>query len=336
MEEKPMKRWIPLVLSLLGLCFIPSGLGKANLIKVRLMEVTHSVFYAPQYAALNLGFFNKEGLEVELTNGQGSDKVMVAVLAGQADIGFGGPEAVLYVYKEGKRDHPVVFAQVTDTDGSFLVGRQPEPDFKWINVKGKTIIGGRKGGMPEMTLEHLLRQNHLQPGKDVQINTGIQFALMAPAFLNGRGDYVALFEPTATLLERAGKGHIVASIGKDSGALSYTAYFAKKSFLARRAAVIQKFTNALYRGQRWVERHSAAEIAAAIAPSFPESSPELLAVVVRRYKGQNTWNTNPVLKKQSFQAMQRIMKEAGELDKFVPYERIVNASFAAQAVNAIQ
>jgi NitT/TauT family transport system substrate-binding protein len=336
MEEKPMKRWIPLVLSLLGLCFTTSGLAKANLIRLRLIEATHSVFYAPQYAALNLGFFTKEGLEVELTNGQGSDKVMVAVLAGQADIGFGGPEAVLYVYKEGKRDHPVVFAQVTDTDGSFLVGRQPEPDFKWINVKGKTIIGGRKGGMPEMTLEHLLRQNHLQPGKDVQINTGIQFALMAPAFLNGRGDYVALFEPTATLLERAGKGHIVASIGKDSGALSYTAYFAKKSFLARRATAIQRFTNALYRGQRWVERHSPAEIAAVIASSFPDSSSGLLAAVVRRYKDQNTWNTNPVLKKRSFQAMQRIMKEAGELDKFVPYERIVNASFAAQAVNAIQ
>jgi NitT/TauT family transport system substrate-binding protein len=336
MEEKIMKRWIWWVVLIFGFGMNAPGLARVNLVKVRLMEVTHSVFYAPQYAALNLGFFRGEGLDVVLTNGQGTDKVMVAVLSDQADIGFGGPEAVLYVYKEGKRDHPMVFAQVTAADGSFLVGRKPEPDFQWMNVKGKTIIGGRKGGMPEMTLEHVLKKNHLRPGKDVIIDTGIQFALMAPAFLNGRGDYVALFEPTASSLERAGKGYIMASIGKDSGPIPYTAYFAKKSFLSGHAAVIQKFTNALYKGEQWVERHSPQEIAAAIQSSFPDSSIDLLTIVVKRYKSQRTWNTDPVVKKPSFALMQRIMKEAGELDRFIPYGRIVNHSFAAQAVKTIK
>lgn len=331
-----MKRSRFLLLFLLCLTYAIPGLGKESLIKVRLNEVTHSVFYAPQYVALNFGFFRAEGLDVELTNGQGTDKVMTAVLSGQADIGFGGPEATLYVYNEGKIDYPVVFAQVTNRDGSFLVGRRPDTEFKWVSVKGKTIIGGRKGGMPEMTLEYVLKQNGLQPGKDVEVNTGIQFALMAPAFLNGQGDYVALFEPIASLLEKEGRGYIVASIGKDSGEVSYTAYFAKKSYLKNNAGTVQKFTNALYRGQRWVAEHSPEEIAKALKPSFPDSDEALLTVVAARYKMQDTWNTDPVLKPTSFALMQEIMKEAGELTKSVPYEKIADTSFAVTAVKTIK
>jgi NitT/TauT family transport system substrate-binding protein len=311
-------------------------MGKESLIRVRLNEVTHSVFYAPQYAAINLGFFSAEGLDVELTNGAGTDKVMTAVLSGQADIGFGGPEATLYVYNEGKTDHPVIFAQVTNRDGSFLVGRKPEPNFKWENVKGKTIIGGRTGGMPEMTLEYVLKHQGLQPGKNVEVNTSIQFALMAPAFLNGQGDYVALFEPTASMIEKEGKGYVVASIGKDSGEVSYTAYFAKKSFLKKNAGLIQKFTNALYKGQLWVAKHTPEEIAKAIQSSFPDTSEELLIVVAARYKNQDTWNTDPLLKKKSFELMQRIMKEAGELQTAVPYEKITETSFAAKTLKTIK
>lgn len=331
-----MKRYLPLMVLMFCLCFVIPGMGKGNLIKVRLNEVTHSVFYAPQYAAINLGFFNAEGLDVELTNGQGTDKVMTAVLSGQADIGLGGPEAVLYVYNEGKTDYPAVFAQVTNRDGSFLIGRNPEPEFKWENVKGKTIIGGRKGGMPEMTLEFVLKKKGLQPGKDVDVNTSIQFALMAPAFLNGQGDYVALFEPVASMLEKEGKGYIVASIGKDSGEVSYTAFFAKKSYLKKNAGIVQKFTNAFYKGQLWVTKHTPEEIAKAIKSSFPDSSEELLTLVAARYKNQGTWNTDPLLKVKSFELMQEIMKEAGELTKLTPYEKIADTSFAVKAIKIVK
>lgn len=331
-----MRRYIILAVLILCMGLTVPGLGKENLIKVRLNEVTHSVFYAPQYAAINLGFFSDEGLNVELSNGEGTDKVMTAVLSGQADIGFGGPEATVYVYNQGKTDYPTIFAQVTNRDGSFLVGRKPEPNFKWENVKGKSIIGGRKGGMPEMTLEYVLKKKGLQPGKDVDVNTNVQFALMAPAFLNGQGDYVALFEPTASMLEKEGKGYVVASIGKDSGEVSYTAYFTKKSFLKKNAAMIQKFTNALYKGQLWVVKHSPAEIAKAISPSFPDTSEQLLKIVAERYKNQGTWNTDPLLKKQSFELMQGIMKEAGELQNMVSYEKISETSFAVKALKTVK
>ncbi|HBF37511.1 MAG TPA: hypothetical protein DDW50_09350 [Firmicutes bacterium] len=331
-----VRRYIILAVLILCMGLTVPGLGKENLIKVRLNEVTHSVFYAPQYAAINLGFFSDEGLNVELSNGEGTDKVMTAVLSGQADIGFGGPEATVYVYNQGKTDYPTIFAQVTNRDGSFLVGRKPEPNFKWENVKGKSIIGGRKGGMPEMTLEYVLKKKGLQPGKDVDVNTNVQFALMAPAFLNGQGDYVALFEPTASMLEKEGKGYVVASIGKDSGEVSYTAYFTKKSFLKKNAAMIQKFTNALYKGQLWVVKHSPAEIAKAISPSFPDTSEQLLKIVAERYKNQGTWNTDPLLKKQSFELMQGIMKEAGELQNMVSYEKISETSFAVKALKTVK
>lgn len=331
-----MKRvFVPVFFILLTFMAVP-GFGKEPLIKVRLNEVTHSVFYAPQYAAMNLGFFSEERLDVELTNGQGTDKVMTALLSGQADIGFGGPEASIYVYNEGKADHPVIFAQVTNRDGSFLMGRTPEPGFQWAKLKGKTIIGGRKGGMPEMTLEYVLKKNGLSPGKDVDVNTSIQFALMAPAFVSGQGDYVALFEPTASILEKEGKGFIVASIGKDSGEISYTAYFAKKSFMQKNRNLIQKFTNALYRGQLWVAKHSPREIARAIKPSFPDTDEEILATVAARYKSQGTWNIDPLLKKNSFQLMQMIMEAAGELKQRIPYEKIADTSFAAKAKKTVK
>lgn len=331
-----MKKVLAFALFILLAFLAVPAFSKGPLIKVRLNEVTHSVFYAPQYAALNLGFFGEAGLDVELTTGQGTDKVMTAVLSGQAEIGFGGPEASIYVYTEGKEDHPFIFAQVTNRDGSFLMGRAPEPDFGWSNLKGKTIIGGRKGGMPEMTLEYILRKNGLVPGKDVDVNTSIQFALMAPAFVSGQGDYVALFEPTASILEKEGKGYIVASIGKDSGEISYTAYFAKKSYLQKNSAVIQKFTNALYQGQLWVAKHTPQEIAHAIKPSFPDTNEDILTTVAARYKNQATWNTDPLMKKNSFLLMQMIMETAGELKQRVPYEKIVDPSFAVKAVKTVK
>lgn len=309
-----------------------SGCGQTKLTKVRLNEVTHSIFYTPMYVALNQGFFKDEGLEVELTNGAGADKVMTAVLAGQADIGFMGPEATVYVYNEGKEDYAVNFAQLTKRDGSFLVARQPDPNFTWDKVKGKTIIGGRKGGMPEMSLEYVLKKQGIIPNKDVEVLTNIQFALMGGAFTGGTGDYVALFEPVAAALEKEGKGYVVAYIGKDSGEVPYTVFSAKKSYMEKNPQVIQKFTNAIYRGQRWVETHSPEEIAKAIKSSFPDSADQELVTVVKRYRDNDAWAKTPVFTPEAFTRLQDILQEAGELSKRAPYDKLVTNKFADQAL----
>ena len=261
--------------------------------------------------------------------------MMTAVLSGQADIGFSGPEAAIYVYNEGKEDYAVVFAQLTKRDGSFLVGREPEPDFKWTNVRGKTIIGGRKGGVPEMTLEYVLKKYGMEPGKDVTVDTSVQFALMGGAFTGGSGDYVTLFEPVASTLEREGKGTIVASMGKDSGEIPYTAYYANKSYMKKNPGVMQKFTNAIYRGQIWVDSHTPQEVAEVLKPSFPDSDEELLAIVVKRYKEQDTWCTDPIMKKEWLDLLQEVMKTAGELDKVAPYEDLVDNTYAKKAMEKI-
>jgi NitT/TauT family transport system substrate-binding protein len=298
--------------------------------RVKLCEVTHSIFYAPQYVALNLGFFEEEGLEIELSNGQGADKVMTAVLTDQADIGLAGPEASVYVYNEGKEDYSVVFAQLTNGDGTFLLGRQPEPDFKWSDLQGKTVIGGRKGGMPAIILEYVLEKNGLVVGEDVFIDTTMQFAAMPGAFLGGQGDYVIIFEPTASSMELEGKAHIVASLGKESGEVPYTAYFTRKSIIEENPELIASFTRAIYKGQQWVDSHSPQEIAQAIKPHFPDESEEILISAIQRYKEQNTWKKDPLLLEKDFYLLQQIMKDAGELDKIAPYEKVVTSRFVPE------
>ncbi len=296
--------------------------------KVRVCEVTHSIFYAPQYAAINLGFFEEEGIEIELTNGQGADKVMAAVLSGNVDIGFSGPEAAIYVYNEGKEDYAEVFAQMTKRDGSFFVGREDDNDFTWDKVKGKKVLPGRKGGVPYMTLEYVIRQNGLDPYKDVTLDNSIQFALMAGAFTSGTGDYVTLFEPTASMLEAEGKGYIVSSIGEESGEIPYTAYFAKKSFIGENSDLIERFTRAVYKGQQWVASKDAKEIAEVVAPSFPDTDIDILETVIQRYKDIDVWNGNPVLEEAPFELLQEVMTQAGELKEKAPYEKVVNNVFA--------
>lgn len=332
-------KWlIPLLLVIvLGLALTLSGCGQQKaqqqqLTKIQLCEVTHSVFYAPQYVALSQGFFAEEGLEIELSNGQGADKVMTAVLTGQADIGFAGPEASVYVYNEGKEDNAVVFAQLTNGDGTFLMGRQPDPDFQWSDVKGKTIIGGRKGGMPEIILQYVLRNNGLNPGKDVMIDTTMQFAAMPGAFLGGQGDYVIIFEPTASEMEKEGKAYILASLGESSGEVPYTAYFASKSYIEQNPDIIQKFTNAIYKGQRWVDTHSPEQIAQAMKPHFPDASDEILTTVAKRYKEQNSWKKDPILLEKDLNVLQKALQDAGELQKTAPYSEIVTTKFAETAI----
>ena len=300
--------------------------------KIRLWEVTHSIFYAPQYVAMYKGYFEDEGIEIELMNGAGADKTMTAVLAGQADIGFMGPEASIYVYNEGKEDHPMVFAQLTQKDGSFLVGRQPEPDFKWENLAGTTIIGGRKGGVPAMALEYALRNHGLVPNKDLEFLTNIQFDLTAGAFTGGTGDYVALFEPVGSKLEEEGKGYVVASVGEAAGNLPYTAYAANKSYIENNEDLVIRFTRAIYKGQQFVAKNSPEKIAEVIKPAFPDSDEKFLTKVVKRYRDQDTWPDNPKMNKESFDRLQDIMETAGELDERAPFEEVITNKYADKVI----
>ncbi len=303
---------------------------------INVNEVTRSVFYAPQYVAIANGYFAEEGLNIELTTGQGADKVMTAVLAGQSDIGFAGPEASIYVYNEGKEDYTQVFAQMTQKDGSFLVSKTKTDNFKWTDLKGKTVIPGRKGGVPYMTFEYVLKKNGIDPQKDLVLDDSIKFDLMAGAFAGGDAEYVTLFEPTASMTEMQGKGYVVASVGEASGEIPYTAYFAKKSYIEQNQDVIQGFTNAIYKGQKWVKDHTAAEIAEVIKGFFPDTDVEMLTTSVQSYMDIDAWRDTPVLKQESFDLLQTVMKEAGELEKEGDYDKIINNSYAEKAIENIK
>ena len=304
-----------------------------SLQKIRLNEVTRSVFYAPQYVAINRGYMEEEGLEIEITTGQGADKVMTAVLAGQSDIGFAGPEAAIYVYNEGKEDYAQVFAQVTQKDGSFLVARENTDNFSWQDLKGKTVIPGRKGGVPYMTFEYVLKQNGINPQTDLILDDSIKFDLMAGAFSGGTADYVTLFEPTASMTEQAGKGYIVASVGEASGEIPYTAYFAKKSYIQENSDTVQKFTNAIYKAQKWVEEHTMREVAEAIIGFFPDTNIETLEASLQSYKDIDAWKKDPIMKEESYNLLQTVMEEAGELKEKAPFDKVINNSYAEKAIN---
>lgn len=328
-----MKRTLCILLAAaLALALLPGcgGAAKAK-DKVRLCEVTHSVFYAPQYAAIQLGFFDDQNIEIELSNGQGADKVMAAVLSDNVEIGFAGPEASIYVFNEGKEDHTQVFAQLTQRDGSFLMAREPDPDFTWEKLRGSHVLSGRKGGVPYMALEYVIRHNGMDPRSDLVMDDSVQFSLMTGAFTGGNGDYATCFEPTASMVEAEGKGYIVASVGEAAGEIPYTAYFAKKSYLEKNKDLVQRFTNAVYQGQQWVAEHTAAEVAQAIAPAFPDTGEEILTQVVQRYKDIGAWNTDPVMTEEAFERLQTVMEEAGELAQRADYTLVVNNSFAERA-----
>lgn len=239
-----------------------------------------------------------------------------------------GPEASIYVYNEGKEDYTQVFAQMTKKDGSLLVARNKTDKFSWEDVKGRTIIPGRKGGVPFMTLQYVLRKNGINPETDVILDDSIKFDLMAGAFASGNAEYVTLFEPTASMTEKEGKGYIVASVGEAAGDIPYTAYFAKKSYIEKNEEIIQKFTEAIYEGQKWVKENTAKEIAEVIQSFFPDTSVEMLESAVKTYKDIEAWNETPELKEESFERLQEVMTQAGELTKKVPFEKIVNNKYA--------
>lgn len=313
-----------------------TGCKKNDLQKVRLVEVTHSLFYTPQYVALTQGFFEDEGLDVEIRDGKGADKVMTALLSGEADVGFMGLEASVYVYSQGRDDYAINFAQLTQRDGSFLVGREPDPDFTFDKLKGKEVLGGRKGGMPFMTLEYVVKNNGLTPGEDVNLRTDIQFDVLAGAFVGGEGDYVSLFEPVAATLEKEGKGYVVASIGREGGYIPYTGYSTTKSIIDKDPEMVQKFTNAIYKGMIWVQEHSSEEIAEAVKPQFPETDDDVLIALIDRYRDQDSWKPDLIITEEGLDHLMYIMELAGELEERVPYEKIVTTKFAEEAMKNIK
>lgn len=305
----------------------------SGLTPVTLNEVAHSVFYTPQYAAIELGCFEEEGIDLKLVNGGGADKVMTALISGDADIGFMGSEAGIYVYQEGSEDYAVNFAQLTQRAGNFLVSRSPEPDFQWADLKGKSVLGGRAGGMPEMVFEYILKKNGLDPQTDLSIDQSISFGLTAAAFPGSGADYTVEFEPFATALEQQGQGYVVASLGVDSGYVPYTAYSARRTYMEEHPEIIQGFVNAIQKGLEYVNSHSAQEIAEVIHPQFQETDTATLAVIIDRYKEQDTWKEDTIFTEESFDLLQNILEEAGELKDRVPYEDLVTTEFAEKAAD---
>ena len=301
-------------------------------VKVILNEVAHSIFYAPMYVAIEEGYFAEEGIALTLQTGFGADKTMTAVLSGSADIGFMGSEASIYTYNEGANDYVVNFAQLTQRAGNVLVAREEMPDFKWEDLKGKDVLGGRKGGMPQMVFEYILKENGIDPAKDVNINQSIDFGSTAAAFSEGQADFTIEFEPGATNLEKEGKGYVVASLGTDSGYVPYTAFCAKQSYINNNPEIIQGFTNALQKGMDYVQSHTPEEIASIIAPQFKETDLDTITTIVTRYYEQETWKSNLVFEKESFDLLQDILEEADELTRRAPYEDLVTTKYAEKAL----
>ena len=329
-----MKRKIICILALLAMTatLFAGCKGKDDLIEITLNEVAHSVFYAPMYVAFEEGYFEDEGLKVNLVNGLGADKTMTAVISGEAEIGFMGSEASIYVYNQGAEDYIINFAQLTQRAGNFLVSRDMNEEFTWANVKEKSIIGGRKGGMPQMVFEYILKKQGIDPGKDLEIVQNIAFGLTSQAFSSGQGDYTIEFEPAATALELEGAGKVVASLGVESGKVPYTAFSAKKSYIEKNPDVIQKFTNAIQKGMDYVQVHTPEEIAKVITPQFKETDAKTLVMLVTRYYEQDTWKDNLIFEESSLTLLQDILDDAGELQKRVPYEDIITTKYAEKAL----
>lgn len=332
MKKKFIAAALAAVLAVSALPAAVSAEEKEELTEVTLNEVAHSIFYAPQYVAIEEGYFEEEGLKIDLVNGFGADKVMTAVISGEADIGFMGAEASVYAYQEGATDPVVNFAQLTQRAGNFLVAREEMPDFQWSDLKGKKVLGGRKGGMPEMVFEYILRKNGIDPQKDLTIDQSIDFGSTAAAFTgDDSAEFTVEFEPSATALEQEGAGYAVASLGVDSGYVPYTSYSAKTSYMEEHPEVIQKFTNGLQKGMEYVQTHTPAEIAAVIAPQFPETDLETITTIVTRYYEQDTWKENLVFEKESFELLQDILEESGELKERVDYDKLVTTAYAQKA-----
>lgn len=328
-----VKIFFSLMLSLVLIATVFTGCKNSSdvkLTKVKLNEVVRSVFYAPMYAAINQGFFKEEGLDIDLSTGQGADKTAQEVISGNADIGFCGPEQVIYIYNQKRDNYPVLFAQLTQTDGSFLVGRKSEGSFDWSSLKGKTIIGGRPGGVPEMALEYVLKSKGLKNGQNINLVTNIAFTATAGAFKGGTGDYVALFEPTASMLVGDKAGSIVASIGKSIGTLPYTCFFSTKSYLEKHKGIIEKFASAIYKGQKWIEKNSDETVANSIKSFFPGTDSSIIVQTTKNYREINAFAANPIIKEEDMTRLMDVIQsyDASLIKERPAFKTIVNTEIA--------
>ncbi|MCM3575809.1 ABC transporter substrate-binding protein [Mesobacillus subterraneus] len=326
-----MKKWFKagFALFLIAVLIIPlAACGQDKVQTVKVAEVTRSIFYAPQYVALEKGFFEEEGLKVELTTTWGGDKTMTAVLSNAADIGLVGSETSIYVYAQGSNDPVINFAQLTQTDGTFLVSREKIDDFSWDQLKGSTYLGQRTGGMPQMVGEFVLKKHGIDPKADLEMIQNIDYANIPNAFASGTGDFVQLFEPQASMFELEGIGHIVASFGTESGHVPYTTFMAKQSYMKKNPETIERFTRAVHKAQKWVESHSAKETAEVIQPFFKDTDLSMIETVVDRYKSQGSFATDPILDEEEWKNLQDIMDEAGELPEEVSHDTLVNTEVA--------
>ncbi len=327
-----MKRWIAWCLVAITLLVCCACGKQTQLRQVTLNEVTRSVFYAPLYVAISNGYFAEAGMEVEIVTGGGSDKSMTALLAGEADVSLMGPETGVYVVNQGQTDHPIIIGQLTKRDGSFLMGREPVTDFDWEALRGASIIGGRPGGMPYMTLLYVLRQHGLEPGVDVEVISNIQFNLMGGAFEGGTGDYVTLFEPVASQFQAQGKAYMVANMGLESGEIPYTTFMVRQQTIQEDPAFVSAFVEAIYQAQQWVQTATDEQVAEAMQPFFPDSDLETLAAVAKSYRETDSWCQDPVMTEDAFTRLQDVMEGAGELAARVPLDTLVDNSFAQAAM----
>ncbi len=331
-----MKRWLKISFSLLFTFILLFSLGacskKEGMKTVRVAEVTRSVFYTPQYVAIQKGFFKDEGLKVDLKTTAGGDKTMTTLLSDGADIALVGSETSIYVHAQGSDDPVINFAQLTRTDGTFLVSRKKMDNFSWDQLKGSTFLGQRKGGMPQMVGEFVLKKHGIDPHKDLKLIQNIDYANIANAFASGTGDFVQLFEPTASVFEKEGKGYIVASFGKESGNVPYTDYMAKQSYMKENKDTIEKFVRALYKAAKWVEDHDSTQVAKVVQPFFEDTDIDILASSIERYRKQGSFGTDLVLNEEGWNNLQDIMSNAGELPKKVDYKTLVNTSITKKAI----
>src|SRR3954454_5882390 len=322
--KRPWKASLLLILiSVLAISLAACNTGTQNdinqLKKVRVAEVTRSIFYTPQYVAIEKGFFKEEGLDVEITTTWGGDKTMTALISGGADIALVGSETSIYVSAQGSTDPIINFAQLTQTDGTFLVSRKRIEHFEWEQLNGSTFLGQRKGGMPQMVGEYVLKIHGIDPHNDLNLIQNIDFANIANAFISGTGDYVQLFEPQASMFEKEGRGYIVASFGTESGHVPYTTFMTKESYLNENEEIVEKFTRAIYKAQQWVNENSSEETAKLIEKYFEDTDLEIIEMAVERYKGQDSFASDPILDEEEWNNLQNIMDEAGELPKRIDY-----------------
>ena len=326
-----MKRWVKSSLLAVVTCLVLlvlASCGKEELQEVKVGEVTRSIFYAPQYVAIEKGFFEEEGLKVELSTIPGGDKTMTALLSDGIDVALVGSETSIYVTAQGANDPIKNFAQLTQTDGTFLVAREKIDNFSWDMLKDSTFLGQRKGGMPQMAGEFVLKKHGIDPHNDLELIQNIEFANISTAFASGTGDFVQLFEPTASVFEKEGVGHIVASFGTESGHLPYTTFMTKESYIDSDAETVEKFTRAIKKAQDWVYANSAEDVAKAIQPFFEDTELDLIATVVERYRAQESFAKDPILDEEEWNNLQDVMEEAGELPRRMDYQELVNTSFA--------